>query len=505
MGKRTFGWAAAQPHKRNVWRRNTLIQRGISLILAIGIVAAMVSPAALAEGNALSGSGTEEDPYLIADADDLKAISNTSSQDYYKLTANIDLQNEDWTPLPAFYGTLDGDGYTISGLNINSDDMLVGLFRELRTFGSTGGVIKNLTVSGAVVNTHQGYGRTGGIVSQNYGTITNCTFSGSISHSAGDNNAVGGITGINNGAITNCTNKATIKAQGKYELYVGGITGSNHGEIAIDSCSNYGELSGVLTGSETVYYGVLFGSASWQTRGGYVGGIAGDTGGEDSITNCTNQGSVSVTTPGGTQTAGDSPAATHNHAMSADCSTTTGEQLAFTPWEQTDALPATAGSYYLTQDVTLTESWQMSDVVDLCLNGHTIQLDAGANDSVIKISGIDSVLNLCDCSTAAAGKITGGNASVAGGGIYLSGIDTELNLYGGVITGNKTQDNYHGGGVDVSHLGASTCMAALSPAIPLVITVVPATAAAYMWAASFICTAAPSPTTLPADSAAASA
>ena len=50
--------------------------------------------------------------------------------------------------------------------------------------------------------------------------------------------------------------------------------------------------------------------------------------------------------------------------------------VTFEKWESTDSLPSTAGSYYLTQDVTLTRHWVVpTGGVDLCLNGHNITSD----------------------------------------------------------------------------------------------------------------------------------
>ena len=45
----------------------------------------------------------------------------------------------------------------------------------------------------------------------------------------------------------------------------------------------------------------------------------------------------------------------------------------FEPWNSVDSLPSEGGSYYLTEDVTLTEKWTLSSgTLNLCLNGHTI-------------------------------------------------------------------------------------------------------------------------------------
>ena len=107
----------------------------------------------------ITGSGTETDPYQISTAAGLKwfrdKVNDAKTEEETKicavLTANIDLKNEEWTPIAnytttneIFYeGTFDGGGYTISGLNVT------GKFRCASLFGAVkGGTIKNLTVAG---------------------------------------------------------------------------------------------------------------------------------------------------------------------------------------------------------------------------------------------------------------------------------------------------------------------------------------------------------------------
>ena len=86
------------------------------------------------------GSGTEEDPYLIENAADLaylaqltweKAGGNNKTKDqYYKLTADIDLDRHEWTPIGgisksadySFQGHFIGGGHTIS---IQADTVVV--------------------------------------------------------------------------------------------------------------------------------------------------------------------------------------------------------------------------------------------------------------------------------------------------------------------------------------------------------------------------------------------
>lgn len=88
----------------------------------------------MANGMFAGGVGTEDNPYLIEDIEDLNAIRNNLGA-YYRLISNINMNiypyndGAGWDPIDGFYGTLDGDGYIISNLYINRPDRDgVGLF-----------------------------------------------------------------------------------------------------------------------------------------------------------------------------------------------------------------------------------------------------------------------------------------------------------------------------------------------------------------------------------------
>lgn len=168
----------------------------------------------------------------IRTADDLKNVTD----DYdYKLLNDIDLQSEDWTPVEDFSGTFDGNGHTISGLNIQGKGDTVGLFSTLR------GTVKNLTLSNVTINC-SGEGNTlGALCGLNKGTIDNVTVKGEVNAPYYYN--VGGLAGKNSKNIANCKNYATVTGyQG-----VGGITGSFTGTkgIEFNGNANHGKINGV--------------------------------------------------------------------------------------------------------------------------------------------------------------------------------------------------------------------------------------------------------------------
>ena len=204
----------------------------------------------------MTGSGTKNDPYQISTADQLKlfrdivngAGGQTQNRGAYAvLTADIDLKNEEWTPIgnytegnQIYYeGTFDGGGHTISGLNVT------GKFRCASLFGAVkGGTIKNLTVAGNVSHNYNSMGldcHVGGIVGSalDAATIENCSNNCSVTGGSGD--FIGGIAGsnIDNARIIDCYNVGTIT--GTFNG-TGGVTGFNIGTIS--NCYNVGTVKG---------------------------------------------------------------------------------------------------------------------------------------------------------------------------------------------------------------------------------------------------------------------
>ena len=202
----------------------------------------------------MDGLGTAAYPYQISTADQLKLfrdiVNGTGDQAqnrgaYAVLTADIDLNNEPWTPIgnytegnQIYYeGTFDGGGYTISGLNVT------GKFRCASLFGAVkGGTIKNLTVAGNVSHNYSSTGldcHVGGIVGSalDAATIENCSNNCSVTGGSGD--FIGGIAGsnINNARIIDCYNVGTITGT---IIETGGVTGFNMGTIS--NCYNVGTI-----------------------------------------------------------------------------------------------------------------------------------------------------------------------------------------------------------------------------------------------------------------------
>lgn len=260
-------------------------KRFLALLLVLTMVFSLM-PAALA-ADTLSGSGTEDDPYLLATAADLKAFrdmanAEASSKLCATLTADIDLGGEAWTPFEgptvggAYAGTFDGANHTIKGLSVNlTSSTGAGLFGTV-----CGATIKNLKVEGNVSASNSAF--VGGIVgrTQTSATIDSCSFAGTVTSTkkSGSSNATAGIVGkVNTGTvtITNCANTATVNGNGNIAAGILGYGGSN--KVTIENCYNTGAISG-----------------QW-----YASGICGSTvKATSSIRNCYNSGTITATNGG---------------------------------------------------------------------------------------------------------------------------------------------------------------------------------------------------------------
>lgn len=173
------------------------------------------------------GNGTQDDPWLISTAADLKALAdilnsgNASTYDahgddcgagnfhgyYFKQTADIDLQGiENWEPIgyngsTYFAGNYDGNGYIIRNAKstgkVDVDGYATaGIFGWV-AFGSVSNLhIENVTFSAAGDGN---YAYAGGLAGTVYASeITNCSVSNSkISSTAtyNSNNCAGGLAG----------------------------------------------------------------------------------------------------------------------------------------------------------------------------------------------------------------------------------------------------------------------------------------------------------------------
>lgn len=261
------------------------------------------------------GKGTEDEPYQIGTAQEMAwlayAVNNQMESEGYcaVLTADIDLGYCQWPVIGvlsgngqrAYTGTFDGQGHTVSGLNITS----LGGRQKLGLFGvAQDAVIENLTVRGSIELTGvKSYDMTagyiiGGVLGSGEGggvTIRSCVSQVDISVSFANNqkaqnSAVGGLVGRLSGSgsheITNCRNEGRIYTAFEPGAYYLGGSGGNGGQAGIVGFISAGARLERCVNAGEVYAGRAAGV------GGIVGN-AGSSGTEVTLSQCANQGAVS--------------------------------------------------------------------------------------------------------------------------------------------------------------------------------------------------------------------
>ena len=209
--------------------------------------------------------------YTVYNADGLLAWAEAAKSDLSfncTLTADINMTSKEWTPVGMsinYSGTFDGQGHTITGLNISSPSEAVALFHNI----GGGGKVMNLQLKYV---TYNGSTAMGGIAHGNNGTITACSVMGTLTNTT-NNGAVGGIAAINYGTITACWFNGTITGGSN----VGGIAvfnlnaGSYSGKITACYWSGDGISDGVWGGYDTSGTTKVDNSTvTWQTA---VGGM----------------------------------------------------------------------------------------------------------------------------------------------------------------------------------------------------------------------------------------
>lgn len=285
--------------------------------------------------------------YYINSASDLAGLSKLVAPGPYVkftgqtiiLTTNIDLNNHEWEPIGGFFpgnyyytfcGIFDGNGKTVSGLNISKfrDNSLysIGLFGCL--FDSNA-IIKNLSLKGEIDLQHEDNGaKIGAITGENNATIINCKTDVSISVTASNGafckSYIGGIVGKSSSPITKCVSSGAITAthNNKNDPNVGGIVGNNLSTISecssssnisiiggsqgkiggiadqnnVENCIYSGEIKinsgnhiyagGIIGMSGSVYSCIMVGSISGVANYLYTSPIKPTTGGSDIISNC---------------------------------------------------------------------------------------------------------------------------------------------------------------------------------------------------------------------------
>ena len=246
------------------------------------------------------GDGTQGDPFQISTPDQLNAVRNYLPAQYnFILLNDIDLTDTDydpWTPIGTFLGVFDGDGYVISGINVNSTANYAGFFSVV------GGTVKNLGVRGSVTSTVLSVGLLAGYLGQTVPSlIENCFADGDITTtvSSTNNGYIGLIVGNlskKDAVVRNCYSKGSVTNTAS--CYSGGICGrvtvaggtveNCYSEAVISGYDYAGGIAGQVISGGNVSDCYAIAKISGNN---YVGGITGQAAG--TVSNCYATGIIS--------------------------------------------------------------------------------------------------------------------------------------------------------------------------------------------------------------------
>ena len=232
------------------------------------------------------GKGTSQDPYKIANIQDLqklRSIWKYNQGKYFIITQNINLSSiANFAPLPPFRGILDGNNKKILHLKIDethlSSQSDTGLFRTITRTGQ----VKNLRLENVLV---KGAKTVGGLAGELSGRIDNSYVTGQVLGTK-KYYYIGGLVGRSYTGSRITDSYATAKVSGPY--YVGGLVGFLY-RGTIQSCYATGTVSGIgntpSTGNQVGglvgdNYGTIQSSyATGNVSGGYyIGGLVGLSG-----------------------------------------------------------------------------------------------------------------------------------------------------------------------------------------------------------------------------------
>lgn len=231
--------------------------------------------------------GSESNPYVIANIDQLKAFAdavnkgNSYAGKYVVLGANLDLSeiaiwapigNSDHGKTNAFAGTFDGKGYTVSHVNCGKAGAAAS-YEAIGFFGVVSGTVKNLNVQiDKFYNTYSGYNiAMGGLVGilESKAVIDHCSVTGpdfALSDEGTAAKVIGGLVGQmkSNSLVANSWSDIYISAGSlalNTQISVGGICGQQAQNSLIANSASFGSVvSTVMTGKLRV--GGLVGQTS---------------------------------------------------------------------------------------------------------------------------------------------------------------------------------------------------------------------------------------------------
>ena len=443
-------------------------------------IAALLAVAAETTNKKPKGDGTEQSPYQITKAEELKwfreTVNSGTADIHARLLHDIDLKNVSWEPIGTqehpYTGTFDGNAYIISNFRLGDytkpDEISKkGLFGRIGTGGTIQDLIVKVDHMGSTMNANNfNVTKCGLIAAYNAGTIQRC--SARVNYTLYVTGEFGVIAYQNSGTIENCLSAVGAGTSGiriPDEASAAGIAYENSG--AIKNCLFDGELrtdggtgnsytakdyaiaqnssGGKITNCYYYHSKPRFGDAPYEGElykdgdnstvisktqkkmgTGEVTWLLNEEGKNDiwrqrkidsaDISLNKSYGRVKKNNDGTY-----SIVTPHIHRLD------NGTQTEFKEVHSLDEITGDKSDtkyYCLSENVALSAAWEAPNRdIMLCLNGKSITAPSGASAITV---GTDSTFTLMDCKN---GKVSGGSSGIAvTGGTF--------NLHSGVISGN---------------------------------------------------------------------
>ena len=444
-------------------------------------IAALQAVAADPANKPTEGEGTEQSPYQITNAEELKwfrdTVNSGTTDIHARLLHDIDLKNVSWEPIGTqkkpYNGTFDGNAYTIKNFRLG-DHTKPDPISEKGLFGwiGSGGTIQdvvvkvesigsatnpnnfNITKCGLIAAYNAGTiqrcsarvnytlyvtGEFGVIAYQNSGTIENCLSAvgaGTSGIRIPDEASAAGIAYENSGAIKNCLFDDELRTDG----------GTGNSYTAKDYAIAQNSSGGKITNCYYYHSKPRFGDAPYEGElykdgnnttvisktqkemgTGEVTWLLNEEGKND-IWRQKAIGSADISLDKSygrvkkDENGKYSIVTPHIHRLD------NGTQTEFKEVNSLDEITGDTSDtkyYCLSKDVTLSAAWEAPNRdISLCLNGKII---TAPKDAPAITVGTGSTFTLMDCKET--GKISGGSSGIAvAGGTF--------NLHSGVISGN---------------------------------------------------------------------
>lgn len=444
-------------------------------------IAALLAVAADPANKPTEGDGTEQSPYQITNAEELKwfrdTVNSGTTDIHARLLHDIDLKNVSWEPIGTqkkpYTGTFDGNAYIISNFRLGdytkSDPISEkGLFGRI----GSGGTIQDLVVKvdhmGSIMNANNfNVTKCGLIAAYNAGTIQRC--SARVNYTLYVTGEFGVIAYQNSGTIENCLSAVGAGKSGILipdDASAAGIAYENSGTIK--NCLFDGELrtdggtgnsyvpkdyaiaknssGGTITNcyyyhskprvGDATYEGELYKDGDNHTvisktqnemGTGEVTWLLNENGKNDIWRQRKDSADISLNKSYGRVKKDDKGeyyiVTPHIHRLD------NGTQTEFKEVHSLDDITKDTSNtkyYCLSENVVLSTVWAAPNRdISLCLNGKNITVFNSASAITV---GTDSTFTLMDCRK---GKISGGSY-----GIEVTG--GTFNLHSGEISGNTT-------------------------------------------------------------------